>query len=130
MIPILTNDIQDGQTYYIEYYGPNGLISKRRGTANHDGSYLIRWTNILTYTGTKLPITWDWFHTSRTQHNDVNTAYYWKYYLPTEYNIKQKVHRADTKIILLKMLLLRQFYSTRIGDSSTIQGFAQLRFGL
>ena len=59
-----------------------------------------------------------------------NASYYWKYFIPADKVVKQKVKDYDTKILLTKMLLIRAQYSKRIGDSSTIRGLIQGRYGI
>ena len=39
MQPINQESLVHGQEYLIEYYGPEGLLSKMRGTMNDDGSF-------------------------------------------------------------------------------------------
>ena len=135
MIQIPQSTLIHGSEYYIESYGPNGLIDKYKGTYSElvDGYYLSRFTNVTKYVNGD-EISESWFHTpidriNPTTEND-KSLYYWKYFIPADKVIKQKVKKYDTKVLLTKMLLIRQQYSLRIGDSSTIRGLIHGRYGL
>lgn len=127
MIPIESTKLINNNTYYIESHGPNGLIAKMRGVFTRDGNNLLRFDDVIQYKdGTQINI--DWFHAPTILSTNGKTNYYWKYFIPSDTNIKATIKKMDTKILLLKMLLIRQQYSRRIGDPSTIIGMIQMRF--
>jgi hypothetical protein len=129
MIPIESDNLISNNTYYIESHGPTGLIAKLRGVFSNDGNHLHRFDNVTQYKdGNQINI--GWFHAPTVLSSDGNPNYYWKYFIPCDTHIKKKVKKMDTEILLNKMLLLRQAYSRRIGDPSTIMGMTHMRFGL
>lgn len=129
MIPIESDQLISNNTYYIESHGPNGLIAKMRGVFTKDGEFLHRFNNVIQYKdGNKINV--DWFHTPNVLSSNEPPNYYWKYFIPNDTNIKKKVKKMDIQILLTKMLLLRQAYSQKIGDPSTIIGMTHRRFGL
>ena len=69
-------------------------------------------------------------HSRLSKPENDKSLYYWKYFIPADKVLKQKVQKYDTKVLLTKMLLIRQQYSSRIGDNSTIRGLIHSRYGL
>ena len=132
MIPIEQHELTDGLEYYIESHGPNGLIAKYKGTCRglRDGYILLSFINVTKYvSGNQIPDSW--FHVPNISvHQTNNDPYYWKYFIPADKVVKQKVKLYDTKIVLTKMLLIRGQYSKRIGDNSTIRGLIHGRYGI
>lgn len=127
MIPIESAKLINNNTYYIESHGPDGLIAKMRGVFTQDGNNLQRFDDVIQYKdGTQINI--GWFHAPTILSTNGKTNYYWKYFIPSDTSIKAAIKKMDTKILLLKMLLIRQQYSRRIGDPSTIIGMIQMRF--
>ena len=135
MIPIKHDELTDGLEYYIESHGPNGLINKYKGTCGGyaDGNILLTFNNVIKYADGDEKLD-SWFHVPNDRVNQTtennNASYYWKYFIPADKVVKQKVKLYDTKIVLTKMLLIRGQYSKRIGDSSTIRGLIQGRYGI
>jgi hypothetical protein len=134
MTPIKQDELIDGLEYYVESHGPNGLIAKYKGTyGGADGNILLRFNNVINCAdGDQIPDSW--FHVPKDTVNQTtennNVSYYWKYFIPADKVVKQKVKLYDTKILLTKMLLIRGQYSKRIGDSSTIRGLIHGRYGI
>ena len=127
MIPIESAKLINNNTYYIESHGPDGLIAKMRGVFTQDGNNLQRFDDVIQYKdGTQINI--GWFHAPTILSTNGKTNYYWKYFIPSDTSIKAAIKKMDTEILLLKMLLIRQQYSRRIGDPSTIIGMIQMRF--
>ena len=128
MIPIGYDKLIYNSTYYIESHGPKGLIAKMRGVFTRDGNNLLRFDDVVQYKdGRQINI--DWFYAPIILPSETPN-YYWKYFIPVGTNIKKKVKKMDIQMLLTKMLLLRQAYSRRIGDPSTIIGMTHRRFGL
>ena len=140
MIPIQENDLINGSTYYIESHGPAGLISKMRGTflewsgstpiIQYNNTILRQFNNAVHYINGDSVSLRNNLHTPSTSPEDPPYAYFWKYFIPANEILNQKVKRFDTNVILTKMLLIRQLYAKRIGDSSTIMGLIHGRYGL
>jgi len=132
MIPIEQHELTDGLEYYIESHGPNGLIAKYKGTYRglSDGYILLSFINVTKYvSGNQIPDSW--FHVPNISVRQTNNvSCYWKYFIPADKVVKQKLKLYDTKIVLTKMLLIRGQYSKRIGDSSTIRGLIHGRYGI
>ena len=132
MIPIEHHELTDGLEYYIESHGPNGLIDKYKGTCGGyvDGYILLSFINVTKYvSGNRIPDSW-FYVPNISVHQTNNASYYWKYFIPADKVVKQKLKLYDTKIVLTKMLLIRGQYSKRIGDSSTIRGLIHGRYGI
>lgn len=119
MQPINQESLVHGQEYLIEYYGPEGLLSKMRGTMNDDGSFLYKFTNVVEYrNGTEIPVIW--FHTNRIRSSiDI---YYWLFYIPVNKSLKRKLDLYDAKIEITKTVLLQKTYRSLTGDPSTVKG--------
>ena len=135
MIPIEQHELINGLEYYIESHGPNGLIAKYKGTCRGlmNESILLSFVNVTKYViSNQIPDIW--FHVPYINVNHTtesnNSSYYWKYFIPADKVVKQKLKLYDTKIVLTKMLLIRGQYSKRIGDSSTIRGLIHGRYGI
>ena len=131
MIQVQETDLIEGEIYYIGSYGPDGLIKKMKGVygIQYDLPSLLRFDNVIQYKhGEQRMI--DWFLVPAILSSNEKSNYYWKYFIPSNMELKSKVTRMDTDILLTKMLLLRKEYSKRIGCSSTIRGMIHHRFGL
>lgn len=128
MIPIEGDQLINNNTYYIESHGPTGLIAKMRGVFTRDSNNLLRFDDVIQYKDGK-QINIDWFHAPIILSVNEKSNYYWKYFIPNDTNIKKRVKKMDIQILLTEMLLLRQAYSRRIGDPSTIIGMTHRRFG-
>lgn len=129
MISVQQPELIDGEIYYIESHGPDGLIAKMKGVYSIQSPPLHRFDNVIQYKhGEQRMI--GWFDVPRILSSTEKSNYYWKYFIPSNMELKSKVTRMDTDILLTKMLLLRKEYSKRIGCSSTIRGMIHHRFGL
>ena len=119
MQAINQESLKDGHEYLIEYYGPEGLLSKMRGTMHDDGSFLYRFTNVVEYkNGVEEPVIW--FHTNRIRSSiDI---YYWLFYIPVNKSLKRKLELYDAKIEITKTVLLQKTYRNLTGDPSTVKG--------
>ena len=129
MIEIDQENLIRGDSYYIASYGPYGLIAKMRGIYCEEESPLVRFNDVIQYkNGEKINI--GWFHAPTVLSSDGKLNYYWKYFIPSNPELIEKVKQYDTEEMLSKMLLIRQAYNKRLGDPSTIMGMIHHRFGL
>ena len=129
MIEIDQENLISGESYYIASYGPYGLIAKMRGIYFEEESPLVRFNDVIQYkNGEKINI--GWFHAPTILSSDGKPNYYWKYFIPSNPELIEKVKQYDTEVMLSKMLLIRQAYNKRVGDPSTIMGMIHHRFGL
>jgi len=129
MIQIDQENLISGDSYYIASYGPYGLIAKMRGIYCEEESPLLRFNDVIQYkNGEKINI--GWFHAPTVLSSDGKPNYYWKYFIPSNLELIEKVKQYDTEVMLSKMLLIRQAYNKWFGDPSTIMGMIHHRFGL
>ena len=130
MIQIESGNLIEGESYYIASYGPDGLIAKMKGVhSTQDSPSLMRFNNVIQYKNCD-QLTVGWFHAPTILSSNGRSNYYWKYFIPSNPELIEKVKQLDTKVMLSKMLLIRREYSKRIGDPSTIMGMIHHRFGL
>jgi hypothetical protein len=119
MQPINQECLKDGHEYLIEYYGPQGLLSKMRGTLHDDGSFLYSFINVVEYrNGDEIPIIW--FHTNRIRSS--RDIFYWLFYIPVNKSLKRKHDLYKAKIEITKTVLLQQTFRSLTGDPSTVKG--------
>ena len=119
MQPINQESLKDGHEYLIEYYGPEGLLRKMRGTLHDDGSFLYRFNNVVEYrNGDEKPVIW--FNTNRIRSR--TDIYYWLFYIPVNRSLKRKLDLYDAKIEITKTVLLQKTYRSLTGDPSTVKG--------
>lgn len=124
MIEVKRSELIDGEIYLIEEFNPDGTSKRMRGKCSTFSKYLYRFDDVIRYQKGKI-ISYSWFHTPRmTQHTNKH-HHHWKYYVPVDKNLKNRIEKSDIVVVLLKMLLHRQMYSNYIGDTSTIQGLIQ-----
>jgi len=129
MIQIDQENLISGDSYYIASYGPYGLIAKMLGVYCAEGPNLLRFNDVIQYkNGEKINI--GWFHAPTVLSSDGKPNYYWKYFIPSNLELIEKVKQYDTEVMLSKMLLIRQAYNKWFGDPSTIMGMIHHRFGL
>jgi hypothetical protein len=97
MQPIPHESLIYGQEYLIEHYGPEGLLSKTRGTLHDDGPLLYRFKNVVEFkNGVETPVAW--FHTPRIIYD--KTGDYWLFYIPEKRILKRKQELCEAKIEL------------------------------
>ena len=86
--------LEFGQEYLIDHYGPDGLLSKMRGTLHDDGQFLFRFNNVVEFrNGVEIPVIW--FHTPRIIY-DTNGDY-WLFYIPENRILKRKLELCEAK---------------------------------
>ena len=97
MQPIHPESLEFGQEYLIDHYGPDGLLSKMRGTLHDDGQFLFRFNNVVEFrNGVEIPVIW--FHTPRIIYD--KTGDYWLFYIPEKRILKKKQELCEAKIEL------------------------------
>jgi len=118
MQPINQECLKDGHEYLIEYYGPEGLLRKMRGTLCDNGSFLYRFINVVEYqNGEEIPIIW--FHKNRIRSS--RDIFYWLFYIPVNKSLKRKHDLYKAKIEITKTVLLQQTFRNLTGDPSTVK---------
>ena len=94
MQPIPHESLEFGQEYLIEHYGPEGLLSKTRGTLHDDGPLLYRFKNVVEFkNGVETRVAW--FHTPRIIYD--KTGDYWLFYIPENRILKRKLELCEAK---------------------------------
>ena len=94
MQPISPESLIYGQEYLIDHYGPEGLLSKMRGTLHDDGPFLYRFNNVVEFrNGVEIPVIW--FHTPRIIY-DTNGDY-WLFYKIENKILKRKHELCEAK---------------------------------
>ena len=94
MLPIPLESLEYGQEYLIDHYGPEGLLSKMRGTLHDDGPFLYRFNNVVEFrNGVEIPVIW--FHTPRIIYD--KTGDYWLFYIPENRILKRKLELCEAK---------------------------------
>ena len=97
MQPIHPESLEFGQEYLIDHYGPDGLLSKMRGTLHDDGPLLYRFKNVVEFkNGVETRVAW--FHTPRIIYD--KTGDYWLFYIPEKRILKKKQELCEAKIEL------------------------------
>jgi len=83
-----------GQEYLIEHYGPEGLLSKTKGTLHDDGPILYRLNNVVEIRNdVEIPIIW--FHIPRIRYPDAD--FFWLFYKLENKILKRKLELCEAK---------------------------------
>ena len=97
MQPIPHESLEFGQEYLIDHYGPEGLLSKMRGTLHDDGPLLYRFKNVVEFKN-GVETRGAGVHTPRIISD--KTGDYWLFYIPEKRILKKKQELCEAKIEL------------------------------